>query len=231
MNDADMPHLHYSDAHTHHLTNHAELYCLCAAQLSDWEPIEKAATHTPKLIPFFGIHPWFLSQESFQNQLQLLEKFLISYPNAGVGEIGLDKSSKKSIDFTLQKEAFCKQLHLATRYHRPITIHCVKAWGSLNDCLCTYPQQRIIIHGWNGSLSPTQLKHSQDFLLSIGWREFLHKPEIIRSIPLEHLALESDATNKPLAELYTAISNYLKLSPFELSNITKNNLKRLLFLK
>lgn len=226
--DADMVHLHYSDAHTHHFTNHDGLTCLCAAQLSDWSTIKEIAS--PQLIPFFGIHPWFLDKESFENQLQLLEEYLISCPIAGVGEIGLDKTLRKSTDFSFQKEAFYKQLHLATRYHRPIATHCVKSWGTLGDYLSSCPQQRIIVHGWNGSLSPTQLKHSQDFLLSVGWREFLHKPETIRSIPLEHLALESDATDKPLADLYSAISDYLGLSSTELCLITEKNLKRLLSL-
>lgn len=225
-----MPPLHYSDAHTHQLSHHNGLTCLCAAQLSDWNSIEKAATDTHQLIPFYGIHPWFLNKESFEHQLQLLENYLISSPNAGVGEIGLDKTSRKSTDFSFQKEAFCKQLHLATHYHRPITVHCVKAWGTLGDCLSACPQQRIIIHGWNGSLSPKQLNRCQDFLLSVGWREFLHQPEIIRTIPLEHLALESDATDRPLTELYSTISDYLGLSTSELCPITEKNLKRLLSL-
>lgn len=93
-----------------------------------------------------------------------LKQRLLQQPGAIVGEIGLDgarwvevednanendidendKSTNKPIwerkrvlacSMQLQKEAFIKQLLLATELKRPVSIHVVRAWGELFDSL------------------------------------------------------------------------------------------------
>ena len=80
------------------------------------------------VVPFFGIHPWFLdtlSPDWAQNLGQWLEKI-----PAGVGETGLDFMDKGT-DRDLQVQVFKTHLALACDLSRPINIHIRKAWDAI----------------------------------------------------------------------------------------------------
>lgn len=46
-----------------------------------------------------------------------------------IGECGLDKYSQ--VDFDIQKQYFIKQIELSELTHKPLIIHCVKAYNEL----------------------------------------------------------------------------------------------------
>ncbi|KAL3627666.1 hypothetical protein CASFOL_029029 [Castilleja foliolosa] len=72
----------------------------------DWHLVKQLSDTYPSVIPNFGLHPWFVSGRS-PDWIKTLKEFLVSNPNAAVGEIGLDKGSiGKQIDFTDQVEVF-----------------------------------------------------------------------------------------------------------------------------
>ncbi len=77
------------DYHTHH-SSPAGGY-LCAVTRNDWQRIAA----TPGMIPCFGVHPWFAHETDAAELAFELDDWLTRYPEAGVGETGLDASPRR----------------------------------------------------------------------------------------------------------------------------------------
>ena len=79
-----------------------------------------------------GLHPWFV-EAAHEGWLVDLEKLLLARTQAVVGEIGLDRirAHASSPAYVAQLGAFRVQLRLAARLGRPVSIHCVRAYGDL----------------------------------------------------------------------------------------------------
>jgi TatD DNase family protein len=117
-----------------------------------------------QVVPCFGVHPWFLhvlteddwspeacskeeltASQSDDAQVPCwiieLEQMLRRNPHAIVGEIGIDgfhfDPTTKELVSPLDKQAIalCWQLELAVKLERPVSIHAVKSFGVLFDCL------------------------------------------------------------------------------------------------
>eukprot|EP00804_Cyclotella_cryptica_P008890 CCRYP_013100-RB/>CCRYP_013100-RB protein AED:0.02 eAED:0.02 QI:3462/1/1/1/0.33/0/4/1622/514 len=121
----------------------------CAVSPSDWNDALKYAAQSPFQLPALGVHPWYLGDILIENDhieelekhlrwdwLTELENHLSQHPNLIVGEIGLCKMAKFVRDFPkeqggkatalqLQKLVFRKQMELAAKWSRPVTVHCV----------------------------------------------------------------------------------------------------------
>lgn len=105
----------------------------CGTRESDWADVRKLAeAHPEKIIPSFGIHPWYMEGRSAQWP-DVLEKYLKEIPS-GVGEIGLDHALAERRDAE-QGDVFLTQVRLARRLRRPVSVHCRKAWGRLIELL------------------------------------------------------------------------------------------------
>lgn len=121
----------------------------------DWAQVAELCERYPEqVIPFFGIHPWKVSEQS-DTALSSLKSYLQRFSNAGVGEIGIDKWVLKrggnDGNFELQKELFAVQLELATELNRSVTIHCLKAWGTLKEMLSSRSQlPPFLLHAYSG---------------------------------------------------------------------------------
>ena len=98
----------------------------------DWPRVLALAEKHPDVVPSFGLHPWYVSERS-ATWLSKLDEMLGAIPSA-VGEIGLDRWIEPR-DEAAQEEAFRAQLELSRRHARPVTIHCVRAWGWLMEVL------------------------------------------------------------------------------------------------
>jgi len=96
-----------------------------------------------KIVPCFGIHPWFLHEvsEDTSQWIKELEDRLQTNPNAMVGEIGLDgfhfdpETEELTSSMERQVEAFRLQMELAARLARPVSIHTVQCFGPLFDAI------------------------------------------------------------------------------------------------
>ena len=165
---------------------------------SDWPKVKKLAQEHPDLvIPSYGLHPWHLKQRS-DYWLSTLAGLLIESPNAAIGECGLDRWVKGH-DIDLQLPIFQKHLDLAAQFERPITIHCLKAWGPLLTILkeSTIFPTRLLLHSYSGSLETARelLKLGAHFSFS---GQFLHSRkakirEIFRQLPTDRILVETDA--------------------------------------
>jgi TatD DNase family protein len=164
---------------------------------SDWPVVADLTERHPSFItPSFGLHPWRV-HDFPDDWFPSLEEYLKRFPHAGLGECGLDRWMVEP-NLPGQIEIFEKQLALASKLNRPTTIHCLKAWGPLLDCLRNAPALTpILIHSFGGSLETgRELAKLGAYFSFSGY--FLHERkakqlDIFAQLPPDRLFLETDA--------------------------------------
>lgn len=182
----------YNDAHCHPLdlgefkiahTVGVEKLLINSTGPHDWEKVLSLHAQDDRLIPALGIHPWQVPSLTSE-ALQQLETLLAFHPVAHIGEIGLDKCKS---DFYKQIEFFEAQLMLAQKYHRPVHIHCVRAWGEMMPLLKHHANLTFLFHGFSGDKNV--IKFFQNYLAFFS----VQKATKIPLIPPDKLLVESDA--------------------------------------
>ena len=163
----------------------------------DWPRVAELARAYPEYItPSFGLHPWKVSTRS-DHWLSVLKENLLEFPNAGLGECGLDRWIKEP-HFQEQKEAFLSQLILAQELARPVTVHSLKAWGPLLEILYSLEKiPRFLMHSFSGSLEVAHELTQLGAYFSISGY-FFHKRkapqlEVFKNLPPDRILIETDA--------------------------------------
>ena len=164
---------------------------------ADWDAVAELAERYSWVVPSFGLHPWFVAEASRAWRVRLgtlLERF----PGAGVGEVGLDRWIE-GYDLEAQREAFIWQLELAAKRNRPVSIHCLQAWGPLQEALreAPLPERGVLIHSYGGSRELLKVFAQMGAYFSVS-PYFAHgrkakQREALRAIPLDRLLIETDA--------------------------------------
>lgn len=165
---------------------------VCASIVEeDWEKIGVYTDTYPKLVvPAFGLHPWYLEGAEMGWEDRIADLFT-TYPQALVGETGIDGISKTPLD--LQKKMFETHVNLAKQFGRPLIIHAVKA-GQVWDEYWSMLPEKFMFHSYNAS--PEQLYHINriggyvSFSNSIMANKDAEK--IIDLVPANRLLLETD---------------------------------------
>jgi len=164
---------------------------------SDWPEVAELARRYSWIKPSFGLHPWYVKQRGVAWKEQLAT-WVHAFPNAGVGEIGLDRWIKDP-DVEAQVECFRWQLELAATLNRPASIHCLRAWGMMEEVLRSSPrpERGFLLHSYGGPLEMVEgfVKLGAYFSLS---PYFAHERkraqlEVFRHVPLDRLLAETDA--------------------------------------
>jgi TatD DNase family protein len=208
----------YYDAHNHLQDEHLEPYCaeiLTAAECegirkmvvngaseSDWADVAALAASSQMVIPSFGYHPWYVRERSPQWQDRLIKR-LDQYPLAGVGEIGLDRWIKDH-NLPEQEEVFVWQLRLAAKRNRPVSIHCLQAWGRLLELLRREPRPDcgFVLHSFGGPREMIAALADLGGYFSLpGYFALERKDrqrEAFRHVPPERLLIETDAPDQCL---------------------------------
>ncbi|MDB6111490.1 MAG: TatD-related deoxyribonuclease [Pedosphaera sp.] len=165
-------------------------------QEQDWPAVLALAQQSPKVIPSFGLHPWYVAQRSTNWQATLLQH-LDQIPS-GIGEIGLDRWIE-NYDSPQQEEVFLWQWRLAAKRHLPASIHCLRAWGRLLELLQreSGPRCGFLLHSYGGPVEMISsfVKLGAYFSIS-GY--FAHERktcqrETFRHVPPDRLLIETDA--------------------------------------
>jgi TatD DNase family protein len=164
---------------------------------ADWPKVVEVANRYSDAYLSFGLHPWFIGGRSDQC-FQTLEDLLTSYPQASVGEIGIDHAVEPRHDEE-QEVVFLQQLEIARKFDRPVTIHCRKAWGRLIELLDQFGDlpRGMLIHCFGGSAEiATELVKRGAYISFSG---SITRPNAkkagpaIRSVPADRLLIETDA--------------------------------------
>ncbi len=161
-----------------------------------WEHALLYSSKHRSLSAAVGLHPLFLEQHS-EDDLSALDSILTTTPEiVAVGEIGLDYYPSE-IDRDRQLTLFIEQLAIASRHQRPLLLHVRKAHQDVIELLRNHNHHRGIVHAFSGSLEQALQYIKEGFLIGVGGvathlnAHKLHRT--IREIPLESIALETDA--------------------------------------
>lgn len=185
-------------------------------------PLTNIHTHRPTnalTIRTVGLHPWHADQKLPSEA---------DYKTAdAIGEIGLDKACK--MDFKQQQAAFIEQLDLAERLHKPILIHCVRAFEEVMQSLRHRTLRAVIFHGFIGSPEQAARAIERGYYLSFGTRSSRSPKtiEALRLTPPERLFVETDDDPTPIEEVYAVIASLREVSVEELQRTTHENYLRL----
>jgi len=207
--------MHYN-IHTHHFSNNSEI-----VELVNQYPNE-INTELPNFT--VGIHPWYLNENTFLDDLAVIEN-TIQQPNCkAVGECGLDKRIETSIE--IQKKILIPQLLLAEKYKKPVILHCVAAYQEIieikKELKLTIP---MVIHGFSKNSQVAESLIKNGFYLSFG-KYLLQNPElenVLKTIPLNQLFLETDMIDQTIFEVYSKAERVLNI---DLEPIIEENYNR-----
>lgn len=211
----------FLDIHTHSLSSDANIKKVFNLDIT-------ASTLGKDLEHFFGdsesvsvgIHPWSVSEESFFEQIEVLEFLAADSRVKAIGEIGLDKL--KGPNLKLQEEVFLKQIRIAETVRKPIVIHCVKCFNELIAIKKVLrPKVPMIIHGFNRKADLASELAAKGFFLSFG--NALIDSELVRAAlkitPLSQVFFETD-NDKVLtvSKVYSLASEVLNIEMEELKD-------------
>jgi TatD DNase family protein len=171
-----------------------------STQESEWQEILNLSKTAPAVLPFLGIHPWFVDTvtEGWEKRLD----DLLATHRAGVGETGLDK--KCGVRQDLQEEVFLIQLRLALKHDLPLVIHCLHRWGRLIELLESHLKGNLkvplMIHSFSGSVEiMRRLVHLGCFIsysMRLTDTSQGHLRNTFKATPLERILIETDAPDQ-----------------------------------
>lgn len=167
----------------------------------DWQRVLDLQRQYPDIVlAQIGLHPWWVESQSTSNPKWFddLKNMLTEHPHVGVGECGLDKSGSRRRTFQEQRMAFEKQIRLALELQRPLSVHCVRVYGTMYDYIKEIGGRiPVLLHGWTGSPEMTRLFAKLDnVFFSLNLTLLNMTPEagvdMVRFIPGERRLVESD---------------------------------------
>jgi len=173
---------------------------------------EKLFSTTEKGLFSVGFHPWFADEFSVES-LSKLEQWALDSRLVAIGECGLDKNSKASME--LQLEVFMRQIALSEKAKKPLIIHCVGHFNELFELKKNLkPRQLWIIHGFRGKPQLAQQALKSGCCLSFG--EYFNA-DSVRVTPVEKLFVETDESPLQIDEIYHQIAAIKECDPKNLS--------------
>ena len=185
---------------------------------SDWARVQELYEAEPSFVrPQFGLHPWWIQRHFNPSSPPLstsasppdawvleLEERIASCPAAGVGECGLDKGVAQTVPLDAQEAILEQHVAVAGRHGRPVTIHCVGAWGRLLDSIkrlhTAHPQVRaFVLHSCNSM--PPEMAASfasvPNVYFSFTGRALGAKEtRLAHAVPLDRMLLETDSPDQ-----------------------------------
>jgi TatD DNase family protein len=208
----------------------------------------KLETDYPEIFfPMMGLHPSSV-QENYEEELQLVDKWLQKKQFIAIGEIGIDLYWDDTY-FNQQVEAFRTQINWAKKLKLPIVIHARNSFNEIFDVVDEEKDENLtgVFHSFSGTYE--QAQHIIDLGFKIGINGIVtfknsSLDDVVKQIDINHLVLETDSPflspepkrgkrNESSHVLYIAekIAKIKNLSISEVGEITTENAKTLFNIK
>ncbi len=222
-------------------------------QPSDWEKVLELGAQFDGVIPSIGLHPWYLNTVDVGWKETL--KSCVDSTMCAVGEIGLDRWIK-GYDIDAQTDAFLFQYRLAQERGRPVSIHCLRAWGLLLELLEKegVSETGFLLHSYGGPKEMVEAfvalgarfsfsgyfalenqQRKRDAFLSIPWDRLLIEtdtpdmlgPESVRAESLSDLSGAAINSPRNLIKIYDYFATRKGVSVAALAQTVESNFKEL----
>jgi TatD DNase family protein len=152
------------------------------------------------LYPAYGLHPMFLAEHRPEHLPELAHWIEREKPVA-VGECGLD-FYVEGLDAESQRMYFHRQLELARDFDLPVILHARRALDEVTAAIRRVGKLRGVVHSFSGSIEQAQQLWKLGFFIGIGgpvtYARARRLREIVATMPLEFLLLETDSPDQPL---------------------------------
>lgn len=161
-----------------------------------------------------GIHPWHISAVNEDPVMRELQNIAQTKECLAIGECGLDKLAKASIE--TQQHFFLLQVQLANELGKPLVIHCVRAFSELLNCLHHAENQvPVIVHGFNNNENTARLLADEGFYFSFGKALLGYDSNAARALRVagrRRILLETDDADVTIGQVYDKASELLGIS-------------------
>jgi TatD DNase family protein len=143
-----------------------------------------------------GVHPNYAHEEDLSRIPELITLAKSSDSVVALGEMGLDYHyglAHKAV----QRDAFERQLQIATQLDVPVVIHCREAVNDTLAILKTFPTAKCVFHCFTGA--PDEAKrildagHLLGFTGAITFKKADELRDVVRLTPTDRMLVETDA--------------------------------------
>lgn len=152
----------------------------------------------PECFAAVGIHPSDVKRMK-KGDLESIEELAKNDRVLAIGEIGLDYYWDKYKEVQdQQKEFFIKQIDIANKLNKPISIHCRDAYEDCYEILKAHPVNKGgVMHCYGGSPEMAKMFIKLGFVLGFGgtltFKNARKPKEVLESISDKDYILETDA--------------------------------------
>lgn len=173
-----------------------------------------------------GIHPWSTDNSHVYKQLRTIADLCRQNNVLGVGEIGLDRL--KGASLAVQAQIFREQVGIAHDLNLPVVVHCTRAWSEMMQIAShkRFEGTKMAVHGFRRHPEIAHQLATRGFYVSFGTLLVDPTPELaeaLTKVPIDHLFFETDTSEMPVNEVYSAASDILNI-PIEqlIKQVEKN---------
>ena len=206
------------------LKNNIQMMVVPAVHRSNFEVVTQLAQTHSCCAHALGIHPMYVSKSQPEDlaflEQEIAKQIKSEHPPVAIGEIGLDFFIP-DFDKALQEYFFVEQLKIAKQYELPVILHVRRSIDDILKHLRKHKVRGGIAHAFNGSRQQADAFIGLGFKLGFGgsltYPRALKIRELISTLPLESVVLETDAPDIPPEWL----KNDKRNSPHQLLNISQ----------
>ena len=195
--------------------------------------LDLSKTFPEMVYPAIGYHPWSITIESIEQNLEYIAENLDGC--IALGEVGIDYKTK--VKKPLQWEVFSKVLSLAVRHRRPVIVHSRFSHLRTHQMVKDAGIEKAVFHWYTGSLEILDEIVADGYYVS-ATPALLYSPPhqvAMKAAPIERILVETDCpvqyqgkASEP-ADLTITIEQLSQLKQMqvdEVRRVTTSNAKR-----
>ena len=148
--------------------------------------------------PMLGFHPTSVDAFSMGVVKEMKNLLVEGHPYIAIGEVGMDLYWDKTY-LKEQQQVLDEQIQWALEFQLPLVIHCREAFPELFEVLSPYKNTNLsgVFHSFTGTMEEAEeLMEYTRFMIGVNGVVTFKKsilPQILETIPLERLVLETDS--------------------------------------